>query len=105
MDRPLLTHIYPHPTPAPPELYSLLPSPVHVTGSRVSPHVSGITAIEEDKIIECSYPIVGDTSKFVNNYEQGITRVKGGGYAFLMESTVLQYKVQASIISRHHYEK
>jgi len=38
-----LTHVYPHPTPGPPDLYSLLPSPVHVTRS---PHVSGITAIE-----------------------------------------------------------
>ena len=36
-------------------------------------------------------------SVFVKDYEEGITRVKGGGYAFLMESTVLQYKVQVSI--------
>ena len=62
MDRPLLTHIYPHPTPAPPELYSLLPSPVHVTGSRVSPHVSGITAIEEDLEDEISNERAGSSS-------------------------------------------
>ena len=37
-------------------------------------------------------------SVFVKDYEEGITRVKGGGYAFLMESTVLQYKVQVSFI-------
>ena len=37
-------------------------------------------------------------SVFVKDYEEGITRVKGGGYAFLMESTVLQYKVQVSLI-------
>ena len=41
--------------------------------------------------MESTHPTV-----FVKNYEEGITRVKGGGYAFLMESTVLQYKVQVS---------
>ena len=62
MDRPLLTHIYPHPSAAPPELYSLLPSPVHVTRSRVSPHVSGITAIEEDLEDEMSNERDGSSS-------------------------------------------
>ena len=33
-------------------------------------------------------------SVFVTNYEEGIARVKRGGYAFLMESTVLDYVVQ-----------
>ena len=43
--------------------------------------------------MESTHPTV-----FVKNYEEGITRVKGGGYAFLMESTVLQYKVQVSTL-------
>ena len=43
------------------------------------------------EFMESTHPTV-----FVKNYEEGITRVKGGGYAFLMESTVLQYKVQVS---------
>ena len=33
-------------------------------------------------------------SVFVRDYDQGIARVKRGGYAFLMESTVLDYVVQ-----------
>ena len=33
---------------------------------------------------------------FVKNYEQGIKRVKKGNYAFLMESTVLDYVVQVN---------
>lgn len=35
-------------------------------------------------------------SVFVKDYDEGIKRVKGGGYAFLMESTVLDYVVQVS---------
>ena len=35
-------------------------------------------------------------SVFVKNYEEGISTVKAGGYAFLMESTVLDYVVQVS---------
>ena len=35
-------------------------------------------------------------SVFVKNYEEGISTVKRGGYAFLMESTVLDYVVQVS---------
>ena len=46
------------------------------------------------EFMESTHPTV-----FVKNYEEGITRVKGGGYAFLMESTVLQYKVQVSTYS------
>ena len=45
------------------------------------------------EFMESTHPTV-----FVKNYEEGITRVKGGGYAFLMESTVLQYKVQVSTL-------
>ena len=37
-------------------------------------------------------------SVFVKNYEEGIRTVKEGGYAFLMESTVLDYVVQVSIM-------
>ena len=33
-------------------------------------------------------------SMFVKDYEEGIARVKEGGYAFLMESTMLDYVVQ-----------
>ncbi|XP_059097759.1 glutamate receptor ionotropic, kainate 2-like [Tigriopus californicus] len=33
-------------------------------------------------------------SVFVTNYDEGISRVKRGGYAFLMESTMLDYVVQ-----------
>ncbi len=33
-------------------------------------------------------------SVFVKDYDEGITRVKRGGYAFLMESTMLDYVVQ-----------
>ena len=33
-------------------------------------------------------------SMFVKDYERGIERVKRGGYAFLMESTMLDYVVQ-----------
>lgn len=29
---------------------------------------------------------------FVNSYEEGVDRVKKGGYAFLMESAALDYK-------------
>ena len=36
-------------------------------------------------------------STFVHNYEDGINRVKGGDYAFLMESTVLDYVVQVKL--------
>jgi len=35
---------------------------------------------------------------FVKNYEQGIKRVKKGNYAFLMESTVLDYVVQVNFL-------
>ena len=38
-------------------------------------------------------------SVFVKNYEEGITTVKRGGYAFLMESTVLDYVVQVNAFS------
>jgi hypothetical protein len=41
------------------------------------------------KYMESAQPAV-----FVKNYEQGIKRVKKGNYAFLMESTVLDYVVQ-----------
>ena len=43
------------------------------------------------KFMESTRPSV-----FVKDYEEGITRVKAGGYAFLMESTVLDYVVQVS---------
>ena len=33
-------------------------------------------------------------SVFVHNYEDGIARVNEGNYAFLMESTMLDYVVQ-----------
>ena len=33
-------------------------------------------------------------SVFVTNYDEGIARVKRGDYAFLMESTMLDYVVQ-----------
>jgi ionotropic glutamate receptor len=33
-------------------------------------------------------------SVFVQSYDEGIARVKRGGYAFLMESTILDYVVQ-----------
>ena len=36
---------------------------------------------------------------FVKNYEQGIKRVKKGNYAFLMESTVLDYVVQVKLVN------
>jgi ionotropic glutamate receptor len=35
-------------------------------------------------------------SIFVNNYDEGIARVKNGDYAFLMESTMLDYVVQVT---------
>ena len=35
-------------------------------------------------------------SVFVHDYEDGINRVKDGGYAFLMESTMLDYVVQVT---------
>ena len=41
------------------------------------------------KYMEASRPSV-----FVKDYEEGKARVKRGGYAFLMESTVLDYVVQ-----------
>ena len=44
-------------------------------------------------------------SVFVKNYEEGITTVKRGGYAFLMESTVLDYVVQVSIQYNTHWDK
>ena len=43
------------------------------------------------KYMESAQPTV-----FVKNYEQGIKRVKKGNYAFLMESTVLDYVVQVN---------
>ncbi len=43
----------------------------------------------------------GQPSVFVQNYEQGIKRVKRGGYAFLMESTVLDYVVQVHKSNRN----
>jgi len=36
-------------------------------------------------------------SVFVQSYDEGIARVKRGGYAFLMESTILDYVVQVFI--------
>ena len=36
------------------------------------------------------------SSVFVTSYETGIDRVKRGNYAFLMESTMLDYVVQVS---------
>ena len=36
-------------------------------------------------------------SVFVKNYDAGIARVKRGGYAFLMESTMLDYVVQVNV--------
>ena len=36
-------------------------------------------------------------SVFVKNYDEGIARVKRGGYAFLMESTMLDYVVQVTL--------
>ena len=41
------------------------------------------------------------SSVFVTSYETGIDRVKRGNYAFLMESTMLDYVVQ---VSKHFYE-
>merc|ERR1711976_1124866 len=41
------------------------------------------------RFMESSKPSV-----FVRDYDQGIARVKRGGYAFLMESTMLDYVVQ-----------
>jgi len=35
---------------------------------------------------------------FVKNYDQGIKKVKKGNYAFLMESTMLDYVVQVNFI-------
>ena len=40
------------------------------------------------------------SSVFVTSYETGIDRVKRGNYAFLMESTMLDYVVQ---VSEHIY--
>ena len=40
------------------------------------------------------------SSVFVTSYETGIDRVKRGNYAFLMESTMLDYVVQ---VSKHFY--
>ena len=37
-------------------------------------------------------------SVFVDDYNDGIQRVKEGGYAFLMESTMLDYVVQVKYI-------
>ena len=37
-------------------------------------------------------------SVFVMNYEEGIARVKKGGYAFLMENTMLDYVVQVIML-------
>lgn len=45
------------------------------------------------KYMESAQPTV-----FVKNYEQGIKRVKKGNYAFLMESTVLDYVVQVNFL-------
>ena len=36
-------------------------------------------------------------SVFVHNYEDGINRVNEGNYAFLMESTMLDYVVQVGL--------
>lgn len=47
------------------------------------------------KYMESAQPTV-----FVKNYDQGIKRVKKGNYAFLMESTMLDYVVQVSL----HYQ-
>ena len=44
-------------------------------------------------------------SVFVKNYEEGITTVKRGGYAFLMESTVLDYVVQVNAFSLSQQKK
>lgn len=33
-------------------------------------------------------------SVFVSSYEEGVKRVLAGGYAFLMESTMLDHRVQ-----------
>ena len=40
------------------------------------------------------YMFGNSPSVFVHNYEDGINRVKEGDYAFLMESTMLDYVVQ-----------
>jgi len=54
-----LTHVYPHLTPGPPDLYSLLPSPVRVSRC----HVVGITAIETIEETEEEMTEDGDSSK------------------------------------------
>jgi hypothetical protein len=40
-------------------------------------------------------------SVFVHNYEDGINRVKEGDYAFLMESTMLDYVVQVKLFTKN----
>jgi len=45
------------------------------------------------KYMESAQPTV-----FVKNYDQGIKKVKKGNYAFLMESTMLDYVVQVNFI-------
>ena len=39
-------------------------------------------------------------SVFVHDYADGINRVKEGGYAFLMESTMLDYVVQVKLYAQ-----
>ena len=43
------------------------------------------------------------SSVFVTSYEGGIARVKRGNYAFLMESTMLDYVVQVNISYCHKF--
>lgn len=38
-------------------------------------------------------------SVFVNDYNEGIERVRGGSYAFLMESSMLDYVVQVKSVA------
>ena len=44
------------------------------------------------------------SSVFVTSYEGGIARVKRGNYAFLMESTMLDYVVQVTHILGNCFE-
>ena len=44
-------------------------------------------------------------SVFVHNYEDGINRVKEGDYAFLMESTMLDYVVQVRFFIKREFTK
>ncbi len=41
-----------------------------------------------------------EAKSFVNSYEEGVQRVLNGDYAFLCESTMLDYLIQVRVVDR-----